>query len=121
MSQPTPSVTATDVTRIVRRDFPPEQFQTVMSILEEYGDEKWMQEKPRVQLAVLKLAESNIQELRHAIETAKLDWRDVLSAAEYPLYIKKVFQIKSLSEEDKRQIIESDWRQYNEWLNGRPL
>jgi hypothetical protein len=33
MNQPIPEVTDNDVTRIVRRDFPAEQFDAVMSIL----------------------------------------------------------------------------------------
>jgi hypothetical protein len=118
MTQPTPSVTEADVERIVRRDFPPEQFQTVMSILDEYGHEKWMREKPRVQLAVLKLASGNLQTLRREMETAKCDYRDVLSPAEYPLYSKKWSRMKSLSEEEKQQIIDSDWQQYDRWLKG---
>ncbi len=54
--QLTPTVTAADVERIVRRNFPPEQVRSVLTVLNEYGAEEWQRETDRVRLAVLKLA-----------------------------------------------------------------
>ena len=116
MDQPTPEVTRADVERIVRRDFPPDQFDSVMSVLAEYGGESWHRELPRVQLAVLKLAAGKFEALRGEIETAKSDYRDVLSYAEYPAYTKKMFRISKLPEDEQQKIIEADWRQYETWL-----
>lgn len=70
-SQPTPTVTARDVDRVVARDFSPGSAPEVAAILAEYGMEDWHGEKDRVRLAVLKLAGGNIDRLRVAIETAK--------------------------------------------------
>ena len=56
MNQPIPKVTEIDVIRIVQRDFPAEQFEAVMSILNEYGTEDRQRGVNRVRLAVLKLA-----------------------------------------------------------------
>ena len=61
-----------------------------MVVLNEYGTEKWHLERYRVQLAALKLASGNLRKLRFAIEDAKKDYRDVLSAAEYPGYTREV-------------------------------
>ena len=69
-------------------------------------------------LAVLKLANRNLQDLRYWIEQAKSDYRDVLGPAEYPLYGKKWGRIDSLSEEEQTRIIESDWAQYEQWLKS---
>jgi hypothetical protein len=118
--QPVPSVTANDVERIVRRDFPGEHFAAAMDILNEYGSAEWHRESPRVQLAVLKLAGGNLKDLRLHIETAKCDYRDVLSPAEYPRYTGRGFgEMRRLPLEERERIIESDWNQYETWLNQR--
>ena len=78
LKQPTPAVTPSDVDRIVRRDFPPEQFDSVMNLLNEYGAERWQCERPRVQLAALKLSGGDLKKLRNQIDSAKCDYRDVL-------------------------------------------
>jgi hypothetical protein len=79
--QPVPKVSPHDVERIVRRDFSEEQFETVMGILNEYATGS-VDGSPRVQLAVLKLADGNLEALRRSINTANRDYRDVLVAAE---------------------------------------
>ena len=112
MNQPTPSVTRSDVERIVRRDFPSEDCATVMALLDDYGTKSYEREKDRVQLAVLKLAAGSIDDLLCLIQTAKLDYRDVLSLAEYPSY--------RWSEKDETRIqkmYRDDWQQYSDWLN----
>jgi hypothetical protein len=58
-------VTAADVERIVRRDFPPEQVGSVLTVLNEHGAEEWQLETDRVRLAVLKLANRDLQQLRY--------------------------------------------------------
>ena len=60
MTQPTPNVTAADVERVVRRDFPADRFADVMAMLNEYGTEDWQREADRVRLAVLKLAAGSL-------------------------------------------------------------
>ena len=112
MHQPTPSVTRSDVERIVRRDFPSEDCATVMALLDEYGIDKYDREKDRVQLGILKLAAGSIDELLIQIQTAKVDYRDVLALAEYPSY--------RWSENDETKIqkmYRDDWQQYSDWLN----
>jgi hypothetical protein len=59
-SQPTPTVTSTDVDRIVRRDYRAEQVPEVHAKLEEYGREAWHREAHRVRVAVLKLAAGSL-------------------------------------------------------------
>ena len=111
--QPVPNVTADDVERVIRRDFPASRFDEVLAIVCQYGTDNG--EPHRVRLATLKLAAGNIAHLRAAIETAKLDYRDVLAAAEYPQYFKRVSPGDAPSPETQR-IIDSDWRQYQDWL-----
>ena len=41
LPQPHPDVSAADVERIVRRDFPPGQVHSVLAMLDEYGVEEW--------------------------------------------------------------------------------
>jgi len=114
--QPVPNVTADDVERVIRRDFPASHFDEVFAIVSQYGTDSWQGEPHRVRLATLKLASGNIAHLRTAVETARLDYRDVLAAAEYPEYFKRVSPGDAPSQETQR-IIDSDWRQYQDWLH----
>jgi hypothetical protein len=116
MDQPTPKVTHADVERVIRRDFLPDQFDSVMSVLAEYGGETWHRELHRLQLAVLKLAAGSLEGLRREIEAAKCDYRDVLSYAEFPAYMNKTFRISQLPADEQRKIIDADWRQYETWF-----
>jgi hypothetical protein len=113
--QPVPKVNAADVERVVRRDYPAERVPEALAILGRYGGERWQSESARVLLAVLKLANGNLARLRSQIETAKMDYRDVLAYAEYPLYFDRVSGAGDLPEGVQR-IIDADWKQYQDWL-----
>jgi hypothetical protein len=115
-TQPSPTVTAADVERIVRRDFPADRTAEVLAMLDEYGQETWHRESHRVRLAALKLAAGDIKRLRYEIESAKRDYRDVLGPAEYPGYFKRMFRVGELAQDEQQRIIDADWRQYQDWL-----
>ncbi|MGA7631203.1 MAG: hypothetical protein WCB11_10570 [Terriglobales bacterium] len=115
-NQPVPAVSPDDVERIVRRDFPEEQFARVMDLLNEYGTEKWERERFRVQLATLRMAHGSLETLRRYVGAAKQDYRDVLASAEYPEYSTKGFRVRELSTEEQRRIMDADWKQYGSWL-----
>jgi hypothetical protein len=114
-AQPVPNVTPEDVEIVVRRDFPADEYVAVMAVLNDYGTKSRHRERSRVQLAALKTANANVQKLRACIESAKRDYRDALAAAEYPAYCQILFG-RSANAEDRNRIIESDWRQYEDWL-----
>lgn len=116
-SQPTPTVSSADVERIVRRDFPADRSAEVLAMLAEYGTERWHREPDRVRLAALKLAVGRIEQLRHEIEGAKCDYRDVLALAEYPSYCKRVRPSGGLAPDEVQRIIDADWKQYQDWLH----
>jgi hypothetical protein len=114
--QPIPDVLATDVERIVRRDFPDGQFDAVMGVLKQYGAEKWQRERARVQLAALKLADRDLDKLQRVIEVASRDYRDVLAPAEYPEYRRRTSSGLKMAEKERDRAIDSDWEQYQAWL-----
>jgi hypothetical protein len=114
--QPVPKVARKHVERIVRRDFPSEQFENVMAILDEYGKEKFENEASRVQVDILKLSSGNIDSLRKNVKAAKSDYRDVISWAEYPNYR---WDTSKLSIEEQRKICSKDWKQYLDWVNAK--
>jgi hypothetical protein len=114
MNQPTPTVTRSDVERIVRRDFPSEDCATVMALLDDYGAETHERERHRVQMAILKLAAGSVDELLIEIHRAKIDYRDVLALAEYPSYPRNW---KEKDETRLQKIYRDDWQQYSDWLN----
>ena len=114
--QPVPHITAADIERVVRRDFPQAQVDDVLAILAEYGTEIWHKERERVRLAALKLASGNLGKLRSTIDRAKLDYRDVLAPAEYPKFMREGLRFRRLRSRDRERIYIDDWQQYERWL-----
>ena len=111
-----PIVEASDVARVIRRDFGEGAFAEVVGILAEYGGKDFHREVDRVRLDILKLAEGDLGRLRQELENACCDFRDVVAAAEYPNYMKKVFCVEELGSEKVAQIVEADRQQYEAWL-----
>jgi hypothetical protein len=112
--QPISNVSRADVERVVRREYPPEQFEEVLAILDVYGKADWHREKDRVQLAALKLAGGNADKLLELICDMQ-DYRDILVNAEYPAYLKEP-QSWKLPGAEKQRLSKQDRAQYTEWL-----
>jgi hypothetical protein len=55
-----------------------EQVADAVGWLARYGDESWHREEDRVHRAVVKLSEGRLPDLRHYIDAACTDYRDVL-------------------------------------------
>ena len=116
MNQPVPKISESDVERVVRRDYPAVVVPTVLATLAEYGPKAWHNEPTRVRLAILRMADGNLDELRKALAVAQTDYRDVLAVAEYPQYFRAGNSIDR--DEQKRQaIIQADWQQYRDWVS----
>jgi len=113
MNQPIPDVGVKDVNRISHRDYP-SAANEALAILSRYGAEPYHQESARVQVAILKLAGGSFEKLHSMTSIACDDFRDVLSWAEYPEYSKRA--IHKFTLEEKRRIIEADWKQYYDWI-----
>jgi hypothetical protein len=111
-------VSRADVERIVRRDFPDIDAALVHALLDEYGTESWELERARVQLAALKLAGGDLAALRRHVDVAKIDYRDVLAAAEYPAAIRHS-SVSGMPDPERQQIYDADWQQYEQWLTRR--
>ena|ERR1700719_2755561 len=118
LREPVPNVTSNDVERIVRRDYSETQFDSVMAVLKVYGESaSGRRERPRVQLAALKLADGHLGALRTHINTAVQDFRDVVGPAEYPEYSKQVaFRLRKPPLAEEQRIIDRDRKQYEDWL-----
>lgn len=117
-SQPTPKVTTDDVNRIILRDFGAERRDEVKTILSEYGKQDWQRESPRVHLAILKLAKSDLELLRSETKTACSDYRDVLSAAEYRRYA--ALPCPATPDKQAQEVaMQEDWKEYQEWLSRK--
>lgn len=115
VAQPTPDVTSRDVDRVVHRDFQKEQIAEVLAALDKFDSGR--APSPRVHLAALKLADGSVEKLRGCLEVATSDYRDVLVPAEYPEFARIGHRsLKKMSIKERNRVIESDWRQYEEWL-----
>ena len=116
MSQPVPYVTESDVQRIAQRDFGAPQAPLALSILAEFGKQEWNHSSsPRVQLAILKLADGDLDRLLDATHTAINDWRDLVAYAEYPRYMRQI-GLRDVPQSVKDAVMEDDWREYQDWL-----
>jgi hypothetical protein len=115
--RPIPNVTSVDVERIIRRDYSETEFDSVMVVLQGYEQSaSRRRERPRAQLAALKLANGHLEALGTYVNTAIQDFRDVLGPAEYPEYTKKGAFRGQLPDAEAQRIIDSDWKQYEDWL-----
>jgi hypothetical protein len=76
-------------------------------------------EQERVLLAVLKLSEEDPEKLRHNIQAAKIDYRDVLAWAEYPEQMDSGAMMYNTDRNDYQAIRERDRKQYTDWLSDQ--
>ena len=106
------------VTKKAKAVFPKEDVSKVMSILDQYGVDSYERERERVQIAILKLSEGKMEELRESVKAAKQDYRDVLAYAEFPLEMKS--EPGKLDAQKAKEIREKDRKQYLDWLNKKP-
>jgi hypothetical protein len=111
--------------RILEKMFPDnDERETVLEILQQYGHAEFQKEPDRVGMAILKLSGRSPERVRYYTLMACRDYRDVISAAEYPNQIGKY----KLREEDPdlyERIVLEDKDQYQEWYlgvlwNGKP-
>ena len=69
------------VRRKIERDFPPEQSSEVIAALEGKDLPLINNNGERVHLAILKLAQGNLQKFKHELHASSIDWRDTLMTA----------------------------------------
>ena len=112
------------VIKKVRQLFPPDQQSDAISLLEKecgrnlpFSEDDRAQDLERVRLAVIKLTGGSLAELQRQIDIARVDWRDVLSSAEYPEASGMGFdQYSNLDERTRNEIKVRDRQQYVDWL-----
>ena len=104
--------------RLLEKMFPRvDERKLVVSILGQYGHEGFHREMDRVKMAILKLAGRSPERIRYFTLMACRDYRDVLSAAEYPNQVGKYY----LRDKDPGryiELVEEDKKQYQAWYLG---
>ncbi len=117
-SQPVPDVTDTDVRRVALRDFGAEKLALVLSTIGEFEKKRGRAPGARVSLAILKMAQGDLDHLRQATQLAIEDDRDAIVGAEYPRYMREV-GFSEVPAEVVQKVIAADWQQYREWLDRK--
>ena len=101
--------------------FAPEEWPQARRLLQQYGAQDWEREADRVRLALLKLSEGNLEQLRVWLQTAQQDYRDVLVGAEYRE--QSQFDSWNLDDAGKRALKQArkrDLQQLMDWLEHEP-
>ena len=71
--------------------------------------------KNRISAAIVKLSDKDINAIDHLIEQSKIDFRDLISQAEYPKCSELDFT--DMDEQNMKIIYLDDWTEYLKWLN----
>jgi len=104
--------------RILEKMFPvPEDQELIADILSQYGHAHFQREWDRVKIAILKLAGKSPERVRYYTLMACRDYRDVLSAAEYPNQTGN-YDLKKTDPARHDELVEEDKKQYQEWYLG---
>jgi hypothetical protein len=90
--------------------------EALLALLDRYGARERDRERERVQLAILKLGAGDPDKLRHNVEAALVDYRDVLAWAEYPKQMDTGATVFNSPAEEIQEIRKSDRSQYRDWL-----
>lgn len=106
------------VMRKAKEVFPGEDTSKIIGILDQYGVKPHEKERERVQLAILKLSDGEMEKLQKEVGVAKKDYRDVLVYAEHPLWLRSPKPLEDTPE--AKEISERDRKQYLDWLKGEP-
>ena len=109
----TPTVSDSDVDRVVARDFHPRSHAAILEKIRSIT----VREKPRVILACLKNARGDVAKLNNELDNSEGSWREIISEAEYPNYSQMHSVLRSSATDQEAQIIEKDRLQYLAWLN----
>lgn len=107
------------VLRKIKKYWPDQDPEEILKILQRSSMDKYEKESHRVQLAIIKLSEGDLEKLEEYLDLAKKDYRDVLTFAEYPEEMRMGFiGMQDLSEEEAQALRQRDREQYLSWLEG---
>ncbi|WNM18064.1 hypothetical protein [Flavobacterium capsici] len=113
VEQPIPKITDTILERIIERDFRENSTEVKIKLKQIKSDTE--SGKKRISAAILKLANGNLKDVEKYIEVSNVDFRDVISQAEYPRCSKLGFEV--MEKPGIEKVYAEDWKEYTEWLN----
>lgn len=100
---------------LIKREFP----EKYIEVKNKFSGLKYYGLSPeRTMAAILKLADRDFDKIKGLIKDANTDPRDVITYAEYPISSKLSWtEEKNMTEEEKEEMNEKQWQQYQEWKN----
>lgn len=110
--QPVPKITDSILDRIILRDYNGNSSEVKTKLEKIESDTE--SGKKRISIAILKLANGNLKDIEKYIELSNIDFRDVISKAEYPRCSKLEFEEMVMP--GIKKIYLEDWREYKGWL-----
>jgi hypothetical protein len=111
--QPAAKLTTNQLEKLIAREFPKHIDEVTLKFYKVKGDNP--NGINRISAAIVKLANKDLSSLDRFIEMASVDYRDILSQAEYPRCLKLGFD--EFDKKKMKGIYLEDWREYSKWLN----
>ncbi len=115
IEQPVAKISDTELEKLIDREFPENSDLVKRKLIEIKGDSRNGQN--RIGAAILKLANSDLNEIDYLIKKANEDFRDIVSQAEYPRASK--FGFEERSDNELKADYLNDWNEYSEWKNKK--
>ena len=111
--QPIPSISDEELSYLIHREFP-DNIELIRKKLSSIDSDSH-NGRNRISASVLKLAKSDLTKIDQIIDQANYDYRDTISAAEYPRMSKFGFEIFDQEEKIRKKIFLEDWLEYSNW------
>jgi hypothetical protein len=115
IEQPVAKISDTELEKLIDREFPENSDLVKRKLTEIKSDSQNGQN--RIGAAVLKLANSDLNEIDYLIKKANEDFRDIVSQAEYPRASK--YRSQERSDNELKTDYLNDWNEYSEWKNKK--
>ena len=115
--QPVPTISDEKLDFLISREFPDnkEVVKTKLNKIKSDSENG----KNRISTSVLKLADKKLDKIDYLIKRANVDFRDIVSEAEYPRAHKSGFELFDKEEKVIREVLLADWEEYSTWTEKK--
>jgi hypothetical protein len=111
--QPVPTISNKELDFLIVREFPDDK-EIVKTKLDKIKSDTKIG-KNRIAVSVLKLADKDLDKIDFLVKRANVDFRDIVSEAEYPRAHRAGFELFDKEENIIKEVLLEDWGEYSTW------